>query len=94
MTVVEDHSLLAWDASRTLWQRIMNEHSIPPRRLQRTDHAETPVRARLVWEGDGEEYRDTVALAWTPRLVLVRVEDPRRGQIHGVWLSPADVHRL
>lgn len=89
----EDQALIAWDSSRRSWQRVLNEHPIPARRLQRTDRAEAQVGARLVWERDGAEWLETVAMAWTSDLVLVRVEDPRRGKVIGVWLSPADVRR-
>lgn len=50
------------------------------------------MRARLVWEHDGEEFCDTVARAYTTRLVLVDVLDRRR-LVHGVWLRPSDVTR-
>jgi hypothetical protein len=36
-----------------------------------------PIVARIVWEQDGEEQFETVALGWTGRNVYVRVTDPR-----------------
>ncbi|WP_146252090.1 hypothetical protein [Xylanimonas oleitrophica] len=53
----------------TAWQAILNAHEIPPRRTQASGWID--VRARLVWERDGEEYLETAAFAWTSRLVLV-----------------------
>lgn len=50
------------------------------------------MRARLVWERDGEEWFDTYAFAWTSRLVLVQLADPRY-LFRGVWLDPSDVER-
>ncbi|MGW8566355.1 hypothetical protein [Isoptericola sp. NPDC055881] len=46
-----------------------------------------------MWEFDGEETRETLAFAWTPRLVLVEV-DSRRFGVGGAWLLPADVERM
>lgn len=76
-----------WDQPH---QRILNAHPIPERRLQRSGWV--PVVARVVWEVDGEELAETVAVAWTSRLVLVEV-DSRRFGIGGAWLDPADVRR-
>ncbi len=76
-----------WDRPHQL---ILNAHSIPAKRAQRTGWV--PVRARLVWERDGEEWVDTFAFAWTARLVLVELSDPRH-EIRGVWLVPQDVER-
>jgi hypothetical protein len=72
-------------------QRILNAHPIPRRGLQRDCHVR--VRARIVWELDGEEVAETLAFAWTPRLVAVEV-DSRRFGVGGAWLLPADVERL
>jgi hypothetical protein len=68
----------------------MTAREIPPRRLQGTGWIE--VTARLVWEKDGEEFLDTAAFAWTSRLVLVQLADPRY-LFRGVWLDPSDVKR-
>lgn len=73
------------------WQEITNERPIPPRRLQH--NCNVPVRARIVWERDGEEFRDTIAYAWGPHdTVLVEVLDERRETI-GVWLHVSDAPR-
>lgn len=42
---------------------------------------------------DGEQVVTTIAYAWTTRLVLVEVSDPR-APIRGTWLAPADVERM
>gem|GEM_PF-929759 len=75
-----------------LWQRILNERPIPPRHLQNITRMPIPVTARMVWERDGVELVDTVAVDWVGRDVLVRVTGPRR-QTSGVWLDAADVRR-
>lgn len=81
----------SWDSSRDRWQRLLNEQPIPRRRAQRD--CWVLVRARLVWERDGIEYRDTIAYAWAPRrLVLVEVLDLRRWA-KGAWLHVADAPR-
>ncbi|MFC7021670.1 hypothetical protein ACFQHV_00900 [Promicromonospora thailandica] len=86
-----DGSLHGWDAHRARWQAVLNEREIPRRGLQRD--CRVLVTARIVWEIDGEEYRDTLAYAWAPRrLVLVEVLDDRR-LTHGVWLHVSDVRR-
>lgn len=73
-----------------LWQEVLNAHEIPRRGLQHDLPVPVPVQARIVWERDGEEFRDTVAYAWAPRgLVLVEVLD-RRWRTHGVWLHVSD----
>lgn len=51
------------------------------------------VRARVVWEHAGEEWRETTAYAWAPGAVLVLWHDQRRLVI-GVWLPVGDVERL
>jgi len=72
------------------WQQILNAREIPERRLQTSGHI--PVRARIVWEREGEERIDTIAGAWTSRLVLVQLADSRY-RFRGVWLDPSDVER-
>lgn len=83
---------LSWDAHRHLVQRVLNARAIPPLRDQKTGWIH--CRARVVYELDGEEVIDTVAYAWTSRLVLVQRprHDPRWDLI-GVWLDAADVRR-
>jgi hypothetical protein len=36
-----------------------------------------PVVVRIVWEDDGEEQIETVALGWTGQHVYIRLPDPR-----------------
>jgi len=51
-----------------------------------------PVRARIEWEGDGEEWVDATARRWTAKAVFVTFGDERLRAI-GVWLRPEDVRR-
>lgn len=51
------------------------------------------VRARVDWETDGVEHIETVALAWSESLVLVRLFDRRSSQ-HAIWLDIADTVRI
>ena len=86
------------------WQRILNGHRVPERGDQRDLPALVPVRARVVWERDGDETKDTVVLA-TSRvrgqvplvLVLALVHwtgaEPRSMTL-GAWLPEGDVERL
>lgn len=85
-----DPTLLAWDAHAGQWQAVLNELPIPPRHLQHDCNIR--VQARIVWERDGLEVRDTIAYAWFGRKVLVEVRDHRR-YVHGVWLHASDVRR-
>ena len=78
----------AWDDDL---QRVLNTHPVPAR-YTNAPWPHPPVRARLVWERDGEQWLDTVAVAWTRELVLVDVVDPRV-QVHGQWLAVEDVER-
>lgn len=80
----------AWSEGR---QAVLNAHPVPPRKVQRDAADPVPVRARVVWERDGQEFIETVAHAWTSRLVLVMLSDPR-AELRGVWLDPGDVQRL
>jgi hypothetical protein len=50
------------------------------------------VRARIVWELDGEEWIDARATRWTRTHVHVEFADPR-AQINGAWLRADDVKR-
>ncbi|MGH3117457.1 MAG: hypothetical protein ACRDQ2_10190 [Gaiellales bacterium] len=51
-----------------------------------------PVRARVVWAGDGEEWVDGTARRWTANAVFVGLSDERLRAI-GVWLRPEDLRR-
>jgi hypothetical protein len=55
-------------------QTILN--STGPREPEHTFGQPVPI-ARVVWEDDGEEYVDTVALGWTGCNVYVRMVGPR-----------------
>jgi hypothetical protein len=74
------------------WQRALNERwPARPRDLpQQPDPIE--VRARVVWERDGEEWVQGKAVRWDQHHVLVQIHDPRC-QTLGFWLPPADVRR-
>lgn len=51
-----------------------------------------PVRARLVWEGDGEEWAEGNARRLDADDPAIYVElDDRRSRTVGVWLHPDDV---
>ncbi len=73
-------------------QAILNERPIPPRRLQHQECTPIPVRVRLVWERDGEQWVDTRARDWVGRDVLCDVND-RRWPVGGVWLDAGDMER-
>ena len=77
-----------------LRQRILNERPIPERRLQQRLKPDRRVTARVVWEKDGEELRETTASYWARvgggAVVLVEVVDVRREAL-GVWLAVGDV---
>jgi hypothetical protein len=71
---------------------VLNMHWPPkPAEIARHQHG-IPVRVRIVWADDGEEYADGVATRWDARHVYVEVRDTRlRG--NGVWVKPGDVYR-
>lgn len=79
----------AWDS---YLQPLVNEHAVPAR-FTNARHPYPRVRARLVWQHDGEDVIETEAWSWTRDLVLVQVQDRRR-QTNGAWLSAADVERV
>ena len=76
-----------WEAGR---QGIRNalEAQVP----QHTFGQPVPVVARIVWEHDGEEHIETVALGWTGQHAYIRLPDPRY-RFTAVWLDAADVTR-
>jgi hypothetical protein len=51
-----------------------------------------PITARILWDRDGEEWIETVALGWTGREVYLRMSDPRY-RLRAVWLDASDVRR-
>lgn len=73
-------------------QEIHNALPVPPRRAQVDAVEPIPVRLRVVWEKDGQEFLDTVALGWTRRIVRVQVYDVR-SRIVARWFAPEDVRR-
>lgn len=75
-------------------QRLLNAHEVPRRYIEAPFPGPIPIRARLVWEVDGEEWADGRAMAWTSRLVLVELQMEQRLQVHGAWLEASDVARL
>ena len=51
-----------------------------------------PVVARIVWEHDGEEHIETVALGWIGQHAHIRRPDPRY-RFTAVWLDASDFQR-
>ena len=76
-----------WEAGR---QDILNalEAQVP----RHTFGQPVPVIIRVVWEHDGEEHIETVALGWTGQRAYIRLPDPRY-RFTAVWLDAADVKR-
>ena len=76
-----------WEAGR---QDILNalEAQVP----RHTFRQPVPVVVRIVWEHDGEEHIETVALGWTGQHAYIRLPDPRY-RFTAVWLDAADVTR-
>lgn len=83
----------------SLWQRCLNALDPPPVREQRDVPHGALVRARWVWERDGETWlHGRVMSVWERRgyedVVLVhRLNRDSRGQTHGEWLWARDVVR-
>jgi hypothetical protein len=73
-------------------QEVLNHHW--PRDPQRYRYQEpgVPVRVRIVWERDGEEYVEGMARCWDSSHVYVEVRDVRNAT-NGVWVKPHDVYR-
>lgn len=71
-------------------RKIVNAYDVPRHFV--SARLPVPVRARIEWEHDGVEVLDTYANAWTARLVLVDVSDPRN-RINAAWVGLADVRR-
>lgn len=73
-----------------LWQTVVNRHpysgDFPPERRG------IPVRVRIVWERDGEEWLNGRATRWTDDSVFVEFFDVRLVAL-GEWLAPSDVRR-
>mgnify|MGYP003445444814 CR=1 FL=1 len=77
-----------WEAGR---QGIVN--STGARVPEHTFGQPVPVVVRIVWEHDGEEHIETVALGWTGQHAYIRLPDPRY-RFTAVWLDASDVKRI
>ncbi|MCD1285254.1 MULTISPECIES: hypothetical protein [unclassified Brevibacterium] len=82
--MTEDYGTATW----RYWQKIGNEDRARP---SYRDRPPVPVRARIVWERDGEEWVEGSA----ERLgfdgaIFVAIRD-RRCSTLGAWLRPEDV---
>lgn len=74
------------------WSDVLNMHW-PPKPAQVARHRPgIPVRVRIVWDGDGEEYVEGTATRWDADHVYVEVRDTRLSG-NGVWVKPSDVYR-
>jgi hypothetical protein len=69
-------------------QAILNDTGA--RMPEHTFKTPVPITARIVWEDDGEEHVETVALGWTGQNVSVRMPD-RHYQFTAVWLDATEV---
>lgn len=70
------------------YQKILNQ--LPAR--DKPQREKIPVRARLVWERDGEEWAESRASRLDAAGPAIYVElDDRRCRTVGVWLHPDDV---
>ena len=76
-----------WEAGR---QGILN--ALKAQVPRHTFGQPVPVVARIVWEHDGEEHIETVALGWTGQHAYIRLPDPRY-RFTAVWLDATDVRR-
>ncbi len=75
------------------WQRALNEACPANARHIGDAPGPVPVRARVVWERDGEEWVDGTAIRWDRSHVLVQINDRARCPTIGFWLRPQDVRR-
>jgi hypothetical protein len=78
-----------WEAGR---QGILNA-ALEAQMPWHTFGQPVPVVARIVWEHDGEEHIETVALGWIGQHAYIRLPDPRY-RFTAVWLDASDVRRL
>ena len=83
---------VTWHTNRALWQPITNARAIPDRRRQHELATPIPVRVRLIWQWDGTELLDTIAVGWAGELVHVQVRDVRV-RIGFAWLHGEHVVR-
>jgi hypothetical protein len=90
--VGDDQLQETWYAHREDWQPITNARAIPDRRRQHELAAPIPVRVRLIWQRDGAELLDTIAVGWAGQLVHVQVRDVRV-RIGFAWVHAEHVVR-
>lgn len=84
----------------SLWRKALNAYPVPERKNQRDLPVPVPVRARVVWERDGEETKLGRVVA-TSRvrghvpLVLVHWTGTEvRSATLGAWLAENDVEQI
>lgn len=83
-----------WTPEPVRIQQVLNQDAPPTRALQlMPDKGRIPVRGRLVWDTDGEEWVDAYATRWTRTQVFVQPGDARLAGAIGVWISARDVER-
>jgi hypothetical protein len=75
------------------WRQVLNMHWPPRPKAFELREPGIPVRVRIVWDLDGEEYLDGVARRWDDGHVYVEINDQTRLQGNGVWVKPQDVYR-
>lgn len=84
----------------SLWQKVLNAHPVPERKDQRDLPVAVPVRARVVWERDGEETKQGRVVAASRvrghvALVLVHwTGTETRSATLGAWLAENDVEQI
>lgn len=83
-----------WTPDPVNIQSVLNLGAPSTRALQlMPDKGRIPVRARIVWADDGEEWIDALATRWTRTQVFVELNDRRLGGAIGVWIAATDVQR-
>ena len=108
------HRPTTWSARRDEWDRVVPGLTrldllkpedcavlvtfIPPRHQQVGAAAPIPVRVRLVWAVDGEEWQEGRAVGWCVRrgylpVVLVQLHREPRSRFTSVWVAADDVER-
>lgn len=83
---------VTWYANREHWQALTNAREVPERRLQHELAAPIPVRVRLIWQRDGVEFLDTLAVGWAGQLVHVQLRDVR-SRAAFAWVHAEHVQR-
>ena len=80
----------SWEETKAAQRRPLNSQPIPRRYTKARTRIE--VIARLKWGHDEWQEVPGTADAWTRKVVLVYIDDPRL-VIRGVWLPAGDVRR-